>query len=81
MGKLSYQDFSKMVLKLYELAGEKQISYPIIKDLFDTVDIRKDGIIDMNEWYQSFGNVTEGSSRLTIRATPLTMWENTREAR
>lgn len=37
-------------MKLHEYGGDKEPTYPIIKDLFDTVDIRKDGIIDMNEW-------------------------------
>jgi len=32
-----------MVIKLYELAGEKPPAYPVI-------DIRKDGILDINEW-------------------------------
>lgn len=50
LGKLTYQEFSKMVVKLYELAGEKFPAYPVIKDLFDTIDIRKDGILDHNEW-------------------------------
>ena len=79
MGKLTYQEFSKLVIRLNELADDKQPTYPIIKDLFDTIDIRKDGIIDMNEWTQTFGNVTEGDRKLTIQATPLTMWENSRE--
>lgn len=79
MGKLTYQEFSKLVVRLHQLADEKQPTYPIIKDLFDTIDIRKDGIIDMNEWTQTFGNVTEGDRKLTIQATPLTMWENSRE--
>lgn len=68
-----------MVIKAYELAGEKVPAYPVIKDLFDSIDIRKDGIIDINEWQQTFGHVTEGNSKLTIRSTPLTTWENGRE--
>jgi len=47
---LTYQEFGKLVIKLYELAGEKPPAYPVIKDLFDTIDIRKDGILDINEW-------------------------------
>jgi hypothetical protein len=61
------------------MANENQPSYPVIKDLFDTVDVRKDGVIDPNEWQQTFGHVTEGNQKLTIRATPLHMWETTRE--
>lgn len=61
------------------MAGDTLPSYPVIKDLFDTIDIRKDGIIDMNEWQQTFGNIVEGSNKLSIKATPLTLWENSRE--
>ena len=39
------------MIKLHELASEKQPPYPIIKDIFDSIDIRKDGTIDMNEWH------------------------------
>jgi hypothetical protein len=79
MGKLTYQEFSKLAIQLNTLANEQIPTYAIIKDLFDTVDIRKDGVIDMNEWEQTFGNVTEGSKKLTIKATPLNLWENSRE--
>lgn len=43
-----------MVIKLFQLAREETPSFPLIKDMFDFIDIRKDGIIDMNEWMQSF---------------------------
>lgn len=78
-GKMTYQEFSQMIIKLSGMSGETQPAYAVMKDLFDTVDVRKDGIIDPNEWQQTFGNVTEGSKKLTIRATPLNMWETTRE--
>ena len=35
-----------MIIKLHSMAKEPEPSYPVIKDLFDTVDVRKDGIID-----------------------------------
>ena len=38
------------MIKVHELAGEKAPAYPVIKDLFDTIDVRKDGIIDVYEW-------------------------------
>ena len=55
-----------MLVKLNELGGEKPPAYPVIKDLFDTIDIRKDGIIDTNEWQQTFGNVVEGSNKVNM---------------
>lgn len=76
---MTYQEFGKLMLKLYELAGEKAPTYPVIKDIFDTIDVRKDGILDLNEWQQTFGLVTEGNNKLSIKPTPLTQWENTRE--
>ena len=47
--------------------------------MFDTIDIRKDGILDVIEWQQTFGKVTEGNNKLTIKQTPLSQWENSRE--
>jgi len=40
--------------KLYSLADREAPPYPVIKDLFDQIDIRKDGIIDFNEWSKTF---------------------------
>jgi len=37
-------------MKAHEVANDKIPAYPVIKDLFDTIDIRKDGIIDISEW-------------------------------
>lgn len=67
------------MVKAHEVACDKAPSYPIIKDLFDTIDIRKDGIIDLNEWQQTFGFVSQGNNRLSIKENPLALWENTRE--
>jgi hypothetical protein len=43
-----------MITKLFQLSREDPPSFAIIKDLFDFIDLRRDGIIDMNEWMQSF---------------------------
>jgi hypothetical protein len=60
-----------LVIKAHEVGGDKVPAYPVIKDLFDTIDIRKDGIIDLSEWQQTFGFVLEGNNKLTIKPTPL----------
>jgi hypothetical protein len=39
-----------MMEKLFHAAHEEIPAYPIIKDLFDVFDIRKDGVIDQSEW-------------------------------
>lgn len=65
--------------KAHELAGEKCPTYPVIKDLFDTIDVRKDGMLDLHEWQQTFGRVEQGNSRISFKTTELSMWENSRE--
>jgi hypothetical protein len=39
-----------LVVKSLEVAGDRILSYPVIKDLFDSIEIRKAGIIDLSEW-------------------------------
>jgi len=56
-GRITFADFSKLVNRAHELSGDKAPSYPVIKDLFDGIDIRKDGVIDLHEWQQTFGVV------------------------
>jgi len=53
-GRLTYDQFTQMVTKLSQLAREDVPSFPLIKDMFDFIDIRRVGIIDQNEWMQSF---------------------------
>ena len=78
-GRIAFNDFNKLVVKAHELAGEKEPTYLVIKDLFDTIDIRKDGMIDLHEWQQTFGQVGQANSRISIKTTSLSMWENSRE--
>lgn len=52
-GRLSYDQFNKLVNRLCLLAKEEVPPFAIIKDMFDFIDIRRDGIIDMTEWMQS----------------------------
>jgi len=42
---------------LSQYAGEAIPGFSIIKDIFDFIDIRRDGIIDLNEWMQTFRSV------------------------
>ena len=78
-GRITFADFCKLVTKAYELAGEQAPTYPVIKDLFDTIDVRKDGMIDLHEWQQTFGRVEQGNSKVSFKNTALSMWENSRE--
>ncbi|OMJ84015.1 hypothetical protein SteCoe_14938 [Stentor coeruleus] len=53
-GKLSFNAFTCLVQRLSELAREPTPVFPVIKDLFDIIDIRKDGVLDMREWLNTF---------------------------
>ena len=49
-GRMTFDQFNKFIIKLSQLSSQKVPSFAIIKDLFDFVDVRRDGIIDLNEW-------------------------------
>ena len=56
--KIDFDRFKKIVIDLYKRDAR---SYPlppysILKSMYDFIDIRKDGIIDMNEWSKTFGS-------------------------
>lgn len=61
------------------MAHFKVPAYPVVKDLFDQIDVRKDGKIDNKEWISTFGAVTDGNAQLSMKATEATAWENSRD--
>lgn len=50
IGMLSYQEFTTLVVGLFDCAGQIPPSYPVLKDLFDCIDTKKDGVLDKKEW-------------------------------
>ena len=55
---IDFDKFKKIIIDLYKRDGR---SYPlppysILKSMYDFIDIRKDGIIDLNEWSKTFGS-------------------------
>lgn len=57
-GYLSYDEFSALISKLHQLHNEPEPTYQVLKDLFDLIDVRKDGQIDQHEWKKSFERVS-----------------------
>lgn len=39
---------------MYNLAGEDVPPFAIIKDLFEFIDKRRDGVLDLTEWMDAF---------------------------
>ncbi len=54
---MTFDQFNKFIIRLSQLARDPVPGFSIIKDIFDFIDIRRDGIIDMNEWMQTFKGV------------------------
>jgi hypothetical protein len=70
-----------MVNKLQGCGGESPLTFSIIRDLFDAIDVRRDGIIDTHEWGQTFAKAQEGDKATSIKVTPATLrcWEETKD--
>ena len=60
-GKLNFNHFTAFVQRVHELAREPAPAFPVIKDLFDIIDIRKDGVLDMREWLNTFKEAEKNS--------------------
>ncbi len=51
---MSFEDFREFVGKMAKIANEDLPPFSVTKDMFDFIDIKKDGKIDLDEWLQSF---------------------------
>jgi len=79
--KMDFDTFKKLIYDLYLRENRPVPNYNIMKYIYDYIDIRKDGIIDLNEWNKIFAQ-SEGS--LDIKANKdklntLRMWETSNE--
>ena len=79
-GALAYLDFDRLVRELAKLSNKEVPCYSVIKDMFDAIDVNHDSLIDLKEWYAAFGGIRTGAARLSVKATPLSQWENSAEA-
>jgi Ca2+-binding EF-hand superfamily protein len=50
VGRMSFMDFQLLVSEMATAAKAEVPAYFVIKDLFDAVDIKRDGFIDLKEW-------------------------------
>jgi hypothetical protein len=56
-GKLDFQKYRNLIVDLYKRNEQEIPNFALIKNTFDTIDLRKDGIIDYNEWSKSFSMI------------------------
>ena len=57
-GKIDFQKFRKLIIDLYTKNEQELPNFTLIKNTFDFIDLRKDGIIDYNEWNKAFSMVS-----------------------
>jgi len=56
-GRLTYEEFTGFVGELCRLSKEEVPALSIIRDLFEFIDVKKDGVIDIKEWTQTFNQL------------------------
>ena len=59
-GYIDFEQFKKMLYELYYKERVPVPNYPVMKYVYDYVDVRKDGVIDLNEWNKVFA-ITESN--------------------
>jgi hypothetical protein len=55
-GKLDFENYKNLIYDMYKRDNKEVPNFTLIKNSYDIIDIRKDGIIDSNEWMRSFGS-------------------------
>jgi Ca2+-binding EF-hand superfamily protein len=53
---MNFEEFHKMLRELYTQASEELPEFSIIKELFEHIDVRHDGLLDFQEFTQNFRN-------------------------
>ena len=66
---MSFEEFHKMLKELYSLASESLPEFSVLKEFFNHIDIRSDGILDFQEFTQTFRNYNPPS--LLMGTTPI----------
>jgi len=56
-GRLTYEEFTGFVHELCRVSKDEVPALAIIRDLFEFIDVKKDGVIDIKEWTQTFNQL------------------------
>ncbi|CAD8157187.1 unnamed protein product [Paramecium pentaurelia] len=62
-GFLTFDKFKDMIEMLYRLATEDIPPFAIIKDLFEFIDKRRDGHLDLTEWMDAFSKFSNPNEK------------------
>ena len=56
VGKIDFENFKNIIFDMYTKNDQPLPNFTLIKNAFDTIDLRKDGMIDINEWCKVLGS-------------------------
>ena len=51
---MNFEKFKKFVIDLYKRESKPEPNYSLMKNAYEYIDLRKDGLIQMNEWLKVF---------------------------
>jgi hypothetical protein len=51
---MDFNKFKLIITDLFERETKPVPNFALIKNAFEYIDLRKDGILDMNEWLKAF---------------------------
>ncbi|EGR32180.1 hypothetical protein IMG5_093040 [Ichthyophthirius multifiliis] len=63
-GYMKFEEFYTFMQKLTQYGNYPLPPFEILRDLFDIIDVRKDNLIDINEWLQTFSQFKPPDSSL-----------------
>ena len=55
-GKIDLEKFKNIIFDIYGRNKQQVPNFILIKNAYDTLDLRKDGIIDLKEWCIAFAS-------------------------
>ena len=55
-GKIDFEKFKTVIFDMYSRENQKLPNFALVKNAYDTLDLRKDGIIDIKEWCIAFAS-------------------------
>ena len=55
-GKIDFDRYKNIIYDMYKREEKDLPNFTLIKNSFDAIDLRKDGIIDRNEWNRAFAS-------------------------
>ena len=56
VGKIDFEKFKNIIFDMYRRNEQTLPNFTLIKNAFDIIDLRKDGMIDINEWCKVLGS-------------------------